>query len=176
MAQSRLIGACAMAALMFGTVACGDRYGSSESTPAENTVGTAGEDYAAGTTPVADIVSEPNSYFGREVTVVADVEEVFGPYAFALDEDAPLRGGIDRDMLVLTRKSTNLADIDDQWLMNKVRVTGTIGRISVVEIEREIGWDLDPELEVELEGAGAVLIAQSVERVEDAAGTTGGRQ
>jgi hypothetical protein len=47
-----------------------------------------------------------------------------------------------------------------------VRVTGTVGKMSVVEIEREIGWDLRPELEVEVEKARAVMIASSVQRVE----------
>ena len=47
-----------------------------------------------------------------------------------------------------------------------MRVTGTIGKLSIVDIEREVGWDLTPELEVEVEGAKAVLIAKSVERVQ----------
>jgi hypothetical protein len=127
----------------------------------------------SGTVRVADIVGAPNSYFGKTVTVEADLEEVFGPRAFALDEDAPLAGGIDRDLLVFSKRAEDLADIDDQWLNNKVRVTGTVGRMSVAEIERELGWDLDPELELELEGAGAVLIASSVDRIQQGAGFGG---
>lgn len=124
--------------------------------------GTAGD----GTVRVADVVAAPNEYFGRTVTLEADVEEVLGARAFTLDEDAAFAGGIDNDLLVLGAKTGNLEAIDDQWLNNRVRVTGTVGRMSVVEIERELGWDLDPELEVELERAGAVLIASSVNRVE----------
>lgn len=134
-------------------------------------VGTAGETEGAeeGTVRVADIVGEPDQFIGRSVTVVADVEEVFGPRAFALDEDAPLAGGIDNDLLVLSKnqQAQTLAEIDDQWLNNKVRVTGTVARAQVVEIEREIGWDLEPEIEAELEDEGPVLIAESVERVEN---------
>ena len=115
---------------------------------------------------VADIVGRPSEY-REQVTVVADVQEVIGPHAFALDEDAPLAGGIDRDLLVLSRKKAGLGDIDDQWVNNKVKVTGKVGTVSVVEIEREIGWDLDPEIETELEAAGAVLIADSVQRMND---------
>jgi hypothetical protein len=124
---------------------------------------------------VADIVGAPHSYVGKTVTVEADVEEVLGPRAFALDEDAPLAGGTDRDLLVLSGRAGSLADIDDQWLNNKVRVTGTVRPMSVVEIEREVGWDLDPELELELERADAVLIASSVNRVRQDA-TTGAEQ
>ena len=122
---------------------------------------------ADGTVDVADLMSRPDAYFGQTVTVVADVEEVFGPMAFALDEDAPLRGGIDRDLLVIGKQAQRLESIDDQWLNNKVRVTGTVGRLEVVEVEREVGWDLDPQLEAELEHAGAIVIASSVTRVAD---------
>lgn len=123
---------------------------------------------ASNTEPdVADIVGNPDRYFGQTVTVVADVEEVLTPQAFALDEDAPFEGGIDRDLLVLSPQSANLSDIDDQWLNNKVRVTGKVGKMAVVEVEREVGWDLNPELEAEVERAGAILIATSIERVGD---------
>lgn len=116
---------------------------------------------------VADLTGNPDRYFGQTVTVVADVEEVHTPMAFSLDEDAPLEGGIDRDLLVFSPKAGNLADIDDQWLNNKVKVTGKVGKMTVVEVEREVGWDLNPEIEAEVERAGAVLIATSIERVGD---------
>ncbi len=119
-----------------------------------------------GTIRVADITGNWTNYDGRTVTVVADVEEVLGPRAFTLDEDAPLAGGIDNDLLVLSPRAGSLANIDDQWLNNKVRVTGTVRRFATVDIEREIGWDLDRQLEAEYEGKKPVLIASSVERVQ----------
>ena len=119
------------------------------------------------TTAVADIVGSPDRYFGQTVTVVADLEEVHSPLSFSLDEDAPLRGGIDRDLLVFSPKAGNLSEIDDQWLNNKVRVTGKVGKLTVVEIEREVGWDLNPEIEAEVERAAAVIIATSVQRVNN---------
>lgn len=115
---------------------------------------------------VADLVGDPSEYIGRTVTVIADVEEVFGPRAFALDEDAITEGGIDNDLLVLSQQAANLSEIDDQWLNNKVRVTGTVNMVTIVEVERDVGWDLEPELESELEGREAVLIATSIERVD----------
>jgi hypothetical protein len=155
--------------LAVGAAACngnGD-YGDGNTAQTDSgltgSAGTSGD----GTIRVADVVANPNEYLGKTVTIEADVEEVFGPRAFALDEDAPFAGGIDNDLLVLSKEAGSLADIDDQWLNNKVRVTGTVGRMSVIEVERELGWDLDPELEIELEGAGAVLIASSVNRVQD---------
>jgi hypothetical protein len=121
---------------------------------------------AGATARVADIAGEPDKYMGQTVTLVADVEEVHSPRAFSLDEDSPAAGGIDNDLLVLSPQAGSLADIDDTWLNNKVRVTGKVGKMAIVEIERELGWDLSPELEVEVEKAKAVVIATSVQRIE----------
>lgn len=118
-----------------------------------------------GTIDVAEIAEHPDKYLGQTVTVVADVEEVHSPRAFSLDEDSPTQG-VDNDLLVLSPAAGSLSDIDDQWLNNKVRVTGTVGKMAIVEIERELGWDLDPQLEVEVEKARAVLIARAVQRIE----------
>lgn len=114
---------------------------------------------------VADITGNWTNYDGKVVTVVADVEEVLGPRAFTLDEDAPLAGGIDNDLLVLSPKAGALADIDDQWLNNKVRVTGVVRRFVAADIKREVGWDLEPRIVAEYEGKRPVLIATSVERL-----------
>lgn len=120
---------------------------------------------AGGTIDVDDITGDPARFEGQTVTVEADLEEVLGPYSFKLDEDDLLQGGIDNDLLVISSKAANLANIDDQWLNNRVRVTGTVRRLAVVDLERETGWDLDPQIEAEIEGSRPVLIATAVERV-----------
>jgi hypothetical protein len=43
-------------------------------------------------------------------------------------------------------------------------VTGTVRRMTIIELEREVGWDLDPKLEAEFQDK-PFLIARSVERV-----------
>lgn len=126
------------------------------------------ESTAAGTMlRVADITGNPDQYIGQTVTVEADVEEVKSAFAFELDEDAALAGGVDNELLVFSPQSAQLASVDDQWLNNRVRVSGTVRRMTVAELEREIGWDLEPELESELEDTRPVLIATSVERIPD---------
>lgn len=117
------------------------------------------------TTTVAAIQDNTDAWVGKTVTVVADVEEVWGPRAFTLDEDAPAAGGIDNDIAVISPKAGSLANIDDQWRNNKVKVSGVVHRFVVAEIEREIGWDLDPQIETEIEARRPVIIAKSVERV-----------
>ena len=141
-------------------------YGAAnDATTRQGEVASTAGDVRSGNLRVADIVADPSKYVGQTVTIEAQVDEVFGPKAFAVDEDAPLAGGIDRDLLVVGRNNANLQDINNDWLNDKVRVTGTVGRVSVVEVEREVGWDLDPQIEVEVEGAGAILLAESVTRV-----------
>lgn len=129
------------------------------------TTGTVNPTAPGATVKVADITGNSANYHGKTVTVVADVEEVKGPRAFVLDEDSALKGGIDNDLLVLSPKAGSLANIDDQWLKNKVRVTGVVHRFVTADVEREIGWDLDRQIEVEFEGKKPVLIATSIERV-----------
>ena len=158
------------ALLVLATTGCADEPEPADdldTPPAAETPGATADTAAiAGTSVrVEDIVGDPAAYDGREVTVEADVEEVHSPRAFALDEDSPVAGGIDNDLVVLYPMSASLADIDDQWLNNRVRVTGTVRTVSIVDIEREIGWDLDPEIEADLEGMKPVLIARTVERV-----------
>ena len=128
---------------------------------------TAGGDVAptTGTVRIGDINDNLDRYLGDTVTVEADVEEVLSSFAFALDEDDALAGGIDNDLLVFSPQSSQLASIDDQWVNNRVRVTGTVQRMTVAELERELGRDLDPNLESKVEGTRPVLIAHSLDRV-----------
>ncbi len=117
-------------------------------------------------TRVGDIMGNPTRYIGDTVTVEADVEEVLGTFAFLLDEDDALTGGIDNDMMVFSPKSAQLQDIDDQWLNNKVRVTGVVRQSAVADLKRDIEWDLTPKIESKFEGGQKpVLIAHRVERI-----------
>ena len=113
---------------------------------------------------VADIAGDPDGFVGDTMTVEAHVEEVRSAFALALDEDAPAVG-VDNDLMVHSRTSARLASTDDRWLNDQVRVTGGVQRMGVADIEREIGWDLDPRLEVELESVRPVLIATSIVRL-----------
>jgi hypothetical protein len=123
-------------------------------------------DITPATTRVGDIMGNPAQYGGDTVTVEADVEEVQGAFAFLLDEDYALAGGIVNDMMVFSPKAAQLQDIDDQWLNNKVRVTGVVQQRAVADLERDIDWDLTPSMESKFEGGQKpVLIAHRVERI-----------
>ena len=114
---------------------------------------------------VDELIKNTDRYFGQEVTVVGEVDEVLSPMSFALDEENPLEAGIDNDVLVIYPKSAELATLDDAWLNDEVRVVGTVGKMTVTEIEREVGWDLDPKIRAKVEKQGPILIAKRVERI-----------
>lgn len=132
-----------------------------------DTVAVGGDvDMTTATTRVGEIMDNPTRYIGDTVTVEADLEEVLSPFAFVLDEDDVLAGGIDNDLLVFSAKSAQLQDIDDQWLNNRVRVTGVVRRGAVADVKREIEWDLTPDIETKFaRDERPVLVAHRVERV-----------
>ncbi len=105
------------------------------------------------------IIENPEAYIGKTVTVSGDVEEIHGPKAFNMDSGITIG-----ELLVVGREPfPNLADANDRaYVINDVAtVTGVVRKFVTADIEREIGWDLDPEIESEFDGK-TVLVANSV--------------
>lgn len=111
------------------------------------------------------IVANPNAYIGQTVTIVGEVEEIFGPRAFTLDEET-IAGNTDLLVLAPQNPAVNLEAIDNNWLNDGVRITGAVRRMVVADVERDLGWDLDNELEVEYRDR-PVVILQSLSRTVD---------
>lgn len=162
----KTITACAAVAMSVALYGCdrNDRTARDTTTPPASAPSDAAPAANTGL-KVEDLIKNTDKYMGQEVTIVAEVDEVLSPMAFALDEDAPFAAGIDNDVLVFYPKSAELAPLDDAWLNDEVRVTGTVSKMTVAEIEREVGWDLDPKIEIEVEKKGPVIIAKRVERI-----------
>jgi hypothetical protein len=162
----RPLAAVAVSALLALTVlACGGNNGDTYEQPADR--GVAGTTGTRGLT-VAAIQENPSQYLDQTVTLEAEVDRALGPRAFYLDEDAPAAGGIDNDLLVLTR-TAGAAEADPagiDWGEQRVRVTGKISRMNVAGLERDLGLDFTPEIESELERVQTVLVADSVQRIE----------
>jgi hypothetical protein len=166
--NSRIVAACFLTAFVAG---CGDSR--SRETADARTGAAAGEVAPPPPPPVvatetnvrvADITGNPTKYIGQTVTVEADLDEVLGPYAFELDEDSPVAGGIDNDLIVMWPRSLNLEALDNKWLNNKVRVTGRVQGVDIVALKRELDWDLTPKIEAKVK-TRPVLIARTVQRV-----------
>lgn len=124
---------------------------------------------AAGATHrVADITGAPKDSIGKTVTVVAEVNEVYGPRAFTLDgdEDSPPAKSPGKDLLALVPKVGDFPKIDEQWKKSRARVTGVVQQMAPKNVEREIGWFLPRSLEANFRGK-PVLIVRRVERLRE---------
>lgn len=145
---SRICTAIFAASVLFA-VSCTDRTQSSSTDTAP----------IAGTVTAGQIIGNPAAYVGRTVTVTGEVERIWGPRAFNLDSG--LTAG---ELLVLGREAyPNVPERGNTGYMVKdtATVTGVVRMLVTAETEREIGWDLDPQIETEF-NARPVLIAQSV--------------
>ena len=105
---------------------------------------------------IDDLEDNPNRYIGQTINVTAEVEDVFGPRLFKIDE--PNWGDMDGEVLVyLPSDLAALVREDD-----RVTVTGTMKTFLKADLERELGW-LEPEPDVEIEfAARPVLVASRI--------------
>lgn len=113
---------------------------------------------------VRDINKNPASYMDKKVSLRGEVEEMVSPQAFVLDGE-----GIFNDrILVISEKTaqppkgkeragTAALDVQED---DKVQVSGTVRRLTVVEVEKEYGMDLKPELEAEFEESMPVVVTK----------------
>lgn len=105
---------------------------------------------------VEELLDNVAYYADKKVQVPGEVEEINGR-AFILES-----GGVFNDEIVVVMPETGMRVTEDV----DVTVSGTVRTIGLVEVEREYGLDLDPEIEVELENREAFLIADRIEQRE----------
>lgn len=115
-------------------------------------------------TTIIEIIDNPDSYIGRTVSLNGEVDTIYSPDVFLLDQELAVIGD---ELLVVTRdtlpEGANDAipnPLDDSDL---VTVTGTVQSMLLTEVEREFDVDFDPEFEVEYEQR-PVLVATEVSR------------
>jgi len=105
------------------------------------------------------VIENPANYVGKTVTVSGDVEEIWGPRAFNMDSDVTVG-----ELLVIGREpfpQVAAAGNRAYVVSDVATVTGVVRLLVTADIEREIGWDLDPQIEAEF-NAKPVLIAQTI--------------
>ena len=105
------------------------------------------------------IIENPSAYVGKVVTVSGDVEEIFGPRAFEMDSGLSVG-----ELLVIGREPyPAIPEAGNRaYVVGDVAtVTGLVTMLVTAEVEREVGWDLTPEIEAEYSNK-PVLIAQNV--------------
>ena len=105
------------------------------------------------------IMENPSAYVGKVVTVSGEVDDIFEARAFKMDSG--LTTGellvIGRDAYPSIPEASNRAYV----VGDVATVTGKVAMMVTADIEREIGWDLSPQIEAEYSGK-PVLIAQKV--------------
>jgi hypothetical protein len=113
---------------------------------------------------VADITGNTDRFVGQRVTVQGEVERIYDTRGFKLNDEKPLQGGIDDDLIVVGAKNVRWA-MNEEWGNDRVQVTGTIRkRATAVDLERDLGWDFDTEFQEAVEGEPVVLVADDVQR------------
>jgi hypothetical protein len=112
--------------------------------------------------PSVESVSEhPERFLGKTVTLSGEVDHIYGDRAFQLEDQGDVI--FEDKVLVLTKSPVRLGGVaprDD----DEVVVTGKVRRLQVAELERDLGWDLTPDIEKEF-GSKAVVVADSIDRV-----------
>lgn len=111
-----------------------------------------GADVTAG-----QIIENPTFYVGQSLTVSGRVEHVHGPRAFTIDS-----GMQDGDLLVIGAEP--FADLpalrDERGAVDgdyTALVTGTVRLFVASAIEREIGRDVDPEIEATFANKSVII-------------------
>ena len=93
---------------------------------------------------VGDLEENPKKYIGQTISVTGEVDEVFGPRLFKIDE--PNWGDFEGEVLVYMPSNLAALVSDD----DRVTVTGTMKTVMQTELEPELGWlEPDPDVEVE---------------------------
>jgi hypothetical protein len=93
---------------------------------------------------VDDLEDNPTKYIGQFISVDAEVEKVFGPRLFTIDE--PNWADLDGEILVFMPTTLAAAVRED----DRVTVSGTVEAFLRASVEREWGW-LDDGGDVEAE-------------------------
>lgn len=112
------------------------------------------------------LVENPNAYVGKTITVSGEVEEILDPRAFTMDAGA-------NDLLIVGRQPyPQVSEAGNRaYLVSDVAtVTGVFQLMNTADVEREIGWDIAPELESRFAGK-PVIVAQQVSFRPGAGGT-----
>lgn len=104
-----------------------------------------------------EAVEEGKIAAGTPMNITGEVDSKVSAKAFKLEAVNELWG---EEVLVLTKNDLTIEE------GAKVKVDGTVQKLVVAEIERELGWDLEPKLEAEYSEKN-VIVAQNVTAVAD---------
>jgi hypothetical protein len=112
---------------------------------------------------VEELNDDVARYVGQRVSVAGEIQEWLDPRSFVLES-----GGIlDDEIAVVVPRDAKGIDPSTLAEDADVVVSGTVRQATLVDIERELGWDLRPELEIEFDGTRTYLVADRITRQQD---------
>jgi hypothetical protein len=133
--------------------------GASAATSAERRAATApavATDFKGTRVTLEQLEDDAGKYIGQTVSVDAEVEDIYGPRLFTIDE--PRWGDLEGEVLVHV-PSALAALVREN---DRVTVTGEVKRAVMADLEREWGWmGLDPEIEVDF-SAKPIIVATRI--------------
>lgn len=105
-------------------------------------------------------VAEGDVTAGENVTVEADVVQVYDARAVLVEGEGELFAP---NLVVVTLSDlpSGLAEGD------RLMIEGTVRKMGHIEIEKELTWDFDEEVDMELEDVHGYLVARTVAVVPD---------
>ena len=114
-------------------------------------------DYIVLSPDIEEVSEDPENYYGLEVALEGEIDEIRNAYSFTLEEDELFEG----DKLLMINATGETIPEDDETVV----VTGTVRPFVKAELERDydLTWDLDVQEEIEAEyNERPVLVVDSI--------------
>jgi hypothetical protein len=106
---------------------------------------------------VEELRDDLRRYTGQAVKVAGEIDTWMGPRAFIIESG----GIVDDHVLVVAPKAAKGLQPKQLKTDDDLLITGTVRTLTTLELERELGWDLEPQLEAELT-TRPVLVADTI--------------
>lgn len=107
---------------------------------------------------VETLLDNKQMYEGKKVTVTGEVKRKIDAQSFVLEG-----GGILNDEVVaIMKKDGKMEKMKAVKEDANLKVTGTLMTMPIIEVRRELSWDLDPQIESELEGTRGFLVVDEI--------------
>ena len=114
-------------------------------------------DYMVLSPEIEEVSEDPENYYGLEVALQGEIDEIRNAYSFTLEEDELFEG----DELLMINATGEVIPEEDEAVV----VTGMVRPFIKAELERDydLTWDLDVQEEIEAEySEKPVLVVDSI--------------
>jgi hypothetical protein len=114
---------------------------------------------------VEELMDKVKQYDGRKIQVSGEIDKIIDQHSFILES-----GGFFNDEITVLMPGSSIAVKED----SNVTVTGVIRTADLDEIEREYGWNTNPQDKAKLRKVKAFLISYNITPNKDKDGDKNG--